>query len=97
MAWLAGNLCSSDNMVISARLDESAAAGLSQAALTQLLEDGVTGCTALLSSPHAAFSMAATSRMLYLRARFYTRQRDFSCALTDLAFAQSLNPLDDEV
>ncbi len=85
-------------MVIPARLDESAAApGHSQAALAAVLEDGVTGCTALLTSPHAALSMAATSRMFYLRARFYTRQRQISHALTDLAFAQSLNPLDDEV
>ena len=85
-------------MVIPARLDESAAAaGHSQAALAAVLEDGVTGCTALLTSPRAALSMAATSRMFYFRARFYTRQRQISHALTDLAFAQSLNPLDDEV
>ena len=86
-------------MVVPARLDESAAAaGHSQAGLAAVLEDGVTGCTALLTSPHAALlSMAATSRMFYLRARFHTRQRQISHALTDLAFAQSLNPLDDEV
>jgi len=85
-------------MMISARLDDSAAApNHSQAALAALLEDGVTGCTAMLTSPHAAFSMAATARMFYLRARFYTRQREVSNALTDLAFAHSLNPLDDEV
>ena len=102
-SWLASSCaaarpCGSDKMMISARLDDSAAApGHSQAALAALLEDGVTGCTAMLTSTHAAFSMAATSRMFYLRARFYTRQREISYALTDLAFAQSLNPLDDEV
>ena len=88
----------SDNIAMSARLDESAAAsGLSQASLAAVLEDGVTCCIALLTSPHAALSMAATARIFYFRARFYTRQRVFSHALTDLAFSQSLNPLDDEV
>ncbi|KAA6424877.1 MAG: hypothetical protein FRX49_05051 [Trebouxia sp. A1-2] len=95
-AW--DSAISSDNMVMPARLDESAAApSLSQAGLAALLEDGVTGCTTMLTSPHAALSMAATSRMFYLRARFYTRQREISYALTDLAFAHSLNPLDAEV
>ena len=87
-----------DTVVICARLDESAAAfGLSQAALAAVLKDGVTSCTALLTSPHAALSMAATARIFYFRARFCTRQREFSHALTDLAFSQSLNPMDDEV
>ena len=97
-AMLASSCCSSDNMVMSARLEESAAApGHSQASLAAVVEDGVSACTALLTSPRAALSMAATSRMFYFRARFYTRQREFSHALTDLAFSQSLNPLDDEV
>ena len=85
-------------MVLSARLDGSAVApGLGQAALAAVLADGVTSCTALLTSPHAALSMAATARILYFRARFYVRRREFSHALTDLAFSQSLNPMDDEV
>ncbi len=83
---------------MSARLDASAAAcGLSQASLAAVLKDGVTSCTALLTSPHAALSMAATARIFFFRARFYIRQREFSHALTDLAFSQSLYPLDDEV
>ena len=85
-------------MLILPRLDDSAAGfGHDQAGLAALLERGVTQCTAALASPDASLSLGASSKMLYLRARFYVRQRELSNALTDLAFAVSLNPLDDRV
>ncbi|KAL0048367.1 hypothetical protein WJX82_001763 [Trebouxia sp. C0006] len=95
---VSGVRSTADAWDLALRLDGSAVApGLGQAALAAVLADGVTSCTALLTSPHAALSMAATARILYFRARFYVRQREFSHALTDLAFSQSLNPMDDEV
>ena len=85
-------------MLVLPRLDDSAAGfGHDQAGLAALLERGVTQCTAALASPDASLSLGASSKMLYLRARFYVRQRELSNALTDLAFAVSLNPLDDRV